>query len=120
MDKRKNCIGSMKYEDPKIDFENIERMYKESYYPKTRFSGWCPRVEPDRRGFIPSSMTYDKELRTTQVFQEKCESSAASSRDTYTGLPLGDIPFLVFTNNFRGQRTNSGRHWPRGVEMRKH
>ena len=87
----------MKYEDPKIDFENIERMYEESSYPKTRFSGSCPRVEPDRRGFRPSSMTYDEELLTTQVFQEKSESSAASSRDTYTGLPLGDIPLYLQT-----------------------
>ena len=87
----------MKYEDPIIDFEKIDcSIYKEGFHGKARFSGSCPRVEPDRRGFRPSSITYDEELLTEQVFHEKSESSAASSRDTF-GLPLGDIPLLLQT-----------------------
>ena len=86
----------MKYEDPIIDYEKINRMYKEGFHGKARFAG--PREEPDRRGFTPSSITYDEEKSLLQrVFQEKSESSAASSRDTYTGLPLGDIPLYLQT-----------------------
>ena len=87
----------MNYEDRNVDPAMYERIYKESIYPKTTFSGWRPRVEPDRRGFRPSSVTYDKDLLITEVFQEKSESSVASSRDTgYTGV-LGEIPLYLQT-----------------------
>ena len=85
---------------------DVEDIYQQGAEPKTQFLG-VSKQEPDRRGFLPSAVTFHVGVERDKALHEPTSQPAASAPSSSESLPSQVLPLVLTTTHDISERIRS-------------